>query len=67
MRMDKSENVFKNENKTPYLVHNFVFSLTKFSSKINVKNESQESNRASRASNLVLGFDRVVSIIRPNC
>ena len=51
MRMDKSENVFKNENKTPYLVHNFVFSLIKFTSKINVKNESQESNWASRASN----------------
>ena len=51
MRMDKSENVFKNENKTPYLVHNFDFALIKFTSKINVKNESQESNRASRASN----------------
>ena len=67
MRMDKSENVFKNENKTPYWYIIFFFSLTKFSSKINVKNESQESNRASRASNLVLGLDRVASIIRPNC
>ena len=67
MRMDKSENVLKNENKTPYLVHNFVLSLIKFTSKINVKNESQESNRESIASNLVLSLDQVASIIRPNC